>query len=50
MLKVRNESESWREIADSHPPVKVGKRKTKPSVGSIRRAFTKVANSPYGPL
>ena len=39
VVRLRNEGRSWREIADAHPSVKVGKRKVKPSVGSIRRAF-----------
>ena len=39
VVRLRNEGRSWREIADAHPSVKVGKRKVKPRVGSIRRAF-----------
>ena len=38
VARLRNEGKSWREITEAHPSVKSGKRKTKPSVGSIRRA------------
>jgi len=37
--KLRAQGRSWREIAEAHPPVKSGKTKVKPSVGSLRRAL-----------
>lgn len=38
---LRAEGKSWGEIARAHPPVKLGSgHKVKPSVGSIRRAFS----------
>lgn len=39
VLRLRSQGKSWREIAEAHPPVKSGKRKVKPSAGSIRRAY-----------
>ncbi|MBF8267728.1 MAG: Resolvase/invertase-type recombinase catalytic protein [Dehalococcoidia bacterium] len=38
VARLRGEGKSWREIAQAHPPVKSGKRKVRPSVGTIRRA------------
>ena len=39
VVRLRGEGKSWREIAEAHPSVKSGKRKVRPSVGSLRRAF-----------
>ncbi len=39
VVRLRSEGRSWREIAEAHPLVKSDKKKVKPSVGSIRRAF-----------
>jgi DNA invertase Pin-like site-specific DNA recombinase len=41
VVRLRSQGHSWREIAEAHPPVKSGKRKVSPSVGSIRRAFSR---------
>lgn len=40
VLRLRSQGNSWRQVAEAHPPVKSssGKR-VRPSVGSIRRAF-----------
>ena len=41
VVQLRNEGRSWREIAEAHPLVKSASgRRIRPSVGSIRRAFT----------
>ena len=40
VARLRADGRSWREIAESHPPVKSSSgRRVRPSVGSIRRAF-----------
>ena len=41
VVSLRGAGRSWREIASTHPPVKLASgRKVKPSAGSIRRAFS----------
>ncbi len=45
VVTLRGQSKSWREIAEAHPPVKSGSgKRVRPSVGSIRRAFSGIAN------
>ena len=40
VVKLRSQGESWSQIADAHPCIKVSSgRIVKPSVGSIRRVF-----------
>jgi DNA invertase Pin-like site-specific DNA recombinase len=46
VVQLRQEGKSWREIAEAHPPVKSASgRRVRPSVGSIRRTFTKIFHS-----
>ena len=41
VMRMRESGESWAEIAELHPPLKLASgRKVRPSVGSIRRAFS----------
>ena len=39
VVRLRSQGWSWREVAEAHTLVKSGKRKVRPSVGSIRRAL-----------
>lgn len=46
VAQLRSQGNSWRQIADVHPPVKsVSGKKVRPSVGSIRRAFESVGKA-----
>jgi hypothetical protein len=47
VLRLRSRGNSWRQIAEAHPPVKSSSgKKVRPSVESIRRAFTEASNLP----
>jgi len=46
VVRLRTQGASWREIAEAHPQVKSSSgRKVRPSVGSVRRAYSGVATS-----
>ena len=45
VVSLREAGKSWAEIAQAHPAVKSSSgKKVRPSVGSIRRAFSSITN------